>query len=271
MEASAKSLSQLSVISDEELGPDCSEEMDRAVDLAHINTIRFNDGTETLCEYINESHYSKGGVIVQFINTNCAGSASLIGGIRIGVVDIRLIPKYLSKWKSYLRLHGIKYLARQMIDTHCPVAAGEVLFPEDYGISFTLASLSDKGIKLNPCKRSEGPLFYCIYPGLNEAAVVNEQLDGSFELTHVVNAYIHLLPASGRRGAIIKKLAAEAMQGQGDYQDDTQGKKRRSESNVRPYISNRQAYLEKNAKEHESRMREKEIKIKELEQQLAQA
>ena len=59
------------------------------------------------------------------------------------------------------------------------------------------------------------------------------------------------------------------MQGQGDYQDDTQGKKRRSESNVRPYISNRQAYLEKNAKEHEYKMKEKENKIKELEQQLS--
>ena len=160
MEASAKSLSQFSFISNKELDPDCHEEMDRAVELAHIDTIRFNNGRETLCEYIDESHWIKGGVLVQFINTNCAGSASMIGGIRLGITDIRMVPRYLSKWKSYLRLHGIKHLACQMIDTHGPTAAGETLYPEDYGISFTMGSLLDKGIKLNPCKRNEGPLFY---------------------------------------------------------------------------------------------------------------
>ena len=88
-------------------------------------------GKQTVCEYVDKTHYSKKGCLVQFINTNCAGSSSVIGGIRLGLTEAEEIPSYISKWKQHLRLHGIKMLARHLIDTHCPTGAGETLFPED--------------------------------------------------------------------------------------------------------------------------------------------
>jgi hypothetical protein len=273
MDASSKSLSMLSILSDEDLEQDCHHDMDRIpVEMAHHDTIRLQNGKESVCEYLEESHYSKGGVIVQFINTNCAGSSSLIGGLRLGIMDVRMVPTFLSKWKSYLRLHGIKYLNRQMIDTHCPVGVGETLYPEDYGISFTMASLSTKGFQLNPCKRSEGPLFFCAYPGLVEPAVVNEDTNGIFDLAHVVNAYIHLLPTAGRRSSILRRIHAEAATG--NEPDRDQGRKRRVETVplVRaPYVSNRQVYLERSHKENEAKMQDKEDRIKTLEKELASA
>ena len=125
---------------------DDQEMMGEATGISKLSINPKQQNADKVCEYVDKTHFSKKGCLVQFINTNCAGSSSIIGGVRLGITDVDTLPAYLSKWKQHMRLHGIKMLARHLIDTHCPTGVGETLFPEDYGISFTVASLSPKGV-----------------------------------------------------------------------------------------------------------------------------
>ena len=110
----------------------------------------------------------KKGVIVQFINGNCAGSTSLIGGIHLAVMDIKRVPAYLSKTKHQLKIHVMRYLNAHFQSMQCCIGATESLCAEDYGKSFSVASVSLTEAALNPSKRNEGPLFFCLYSGLME-------------------------------------------------------------------------------------------------------
>ena len=72
-------------------------------------------------------------------------------------------------------------------------------------MSFSLASLSLRGSTLNPSRRNEAPVFYCHLPGFTDPCYIGQTMEGTVDSAHVVNCYIHLLPANLRRNAILKK------------------------------------------------------------------
>jgi hypothetical protein len=129
----------------------------------------------------------------------------MIDGVRIQLQDIAKVPQYLSKNKSIILQWGASFLVQHLLDTQCPAAANERITHEDFSISFSVASLSYEGRRLNPMGRSEGPLHYCVHPGLLQPAKLGMLADGSPDETHVINVYVHLLDASKQRMAIIRK------------------------------------------------------------------
>ena len=171
---------------------------------------------DVLCDYIHESMVKKSGIIVQFSNSNAAGATSMIGGVRLGLTDIRKAPSYLQRNKALLKQHAMRMLLRHFQDTQCAAGAGEPLTADDFGLTFSLASVSRPGAALNPSKRNEGPLFYCLFSGLTEAAPLEEHSwnDGRIaELNYFINGYIHLLPQSQRRYRVIHKIKMDATTG----------------------------------------------------------
>ena len=171
---------------------------------------------DVLCDYIHESMVKKSGIIVQFSNSNAAGATSMIGGVRLGLTDIRKAPSYLQRNKALLKQHAMRMLLRHFQDTQCAAGAGEPLTADDFGLTFSLASVSRPGAALNPSKRNEGPLFYCLFSGLTEAAPLEEHSwnDGRIaELNYFINGYIHLLPQSQRRYRVIHKIKMDATNG----------------------------------------------------------
>jgi hypothetical protein len=179
--------------------------------------VEVNDGiksmsilaTDAVCQYVDISLILYSGIYLQFVNLNATGSATMIGGVRIQLKDITKVPKYLSTNKSTILQWGASYLVQHLLDTQCPAAANEVITYEDFSISFSVATLSDEGRRLNPMGRNEGPVHFCVHPGLLQPAVLGRFTNGSIDEAHAINLYVHLLEAPKRGTSIMKKLKAE--------------------------------------------------------------
>ena len=157
-------------------------------------------------EACHETMSSAHGMILQFINGSCPGAASMIGGLRTGLTNAKKIPAYLERNRSGIKTHAITALTRHFRDSQCAVGVTESLMQDDYGMTFTLASVSQAGADLNPHKKREGPIFYCMFDTLIEPVVLREAWCTTQQDTaHVVNVYIHLLPASQRRNRVHTK------------------------------------------------------------------
>jgi hypothetical protein len=152
-----------------------------------------------------------GGTILQFLNNNGTDCATSIGMIRLKIADIARIPAYLTRYKNQVRQTGARFLDRHLRDTHCPAALGETLCADDYSISFMVASLTPRGAALHPYRR-EGPMGFCVFPGLVEPVFLRHLEDGSADYAYVVNVYVHLLDASKRRGSIRSRQQVEVRQ-----------------------------------------------------------
>ena len=164
------------------------------------------------CEFIDDTFFEKNGVVVQFINGNCAGSTSLIGGMRLSISDIKKVPAYLSKNKTQLKKHAIRCLESHFQNMQCCIGATEKLEVDDYGMSLSVASLTHTGSTLNPSKRHEGPLFFCLFTNLVEPTMLTHSdwdLNVESDSAYVINCYIHLLPPSQRRRMVINKAEEE--------------------------------------------------------------
>ena len=83
----------------------------------------------------------------------------MVGGVRIGLLDVRKAPAYVSNHKMAIKAHGVKMLQKHFQDTQCSAGAGELLCNDDYGISFSVASMSVSAMALNPTRRNKGPMF----------------------------------------------------------------------------------------------------------------
>ena len=167
---------------------------------------------KTKCEFIDDTFFDKKGAVVQFINGNCAGSTSLIGGMRLSIQDIKKVPAYLSKNKTQLKKHAIRRLEDHFQSMQCCIGATEKLGVDDYGMSFSVASLTHTGQNLNPSKRHEGPLFFCLFTNLVEPTMLTHSdwdMNVESDAAYVINCYIHLLPPSQRRKAVIEKAEEE--------------------------------------------------------------
>ena len=162
-------------------------------------------------EACHDTLTSAKGMIVQFINGSCPGATSMIGGIRTGLMDVKKIPAYLERNRGNIKTHAINALTRHFRDSQCAAGATESLMQDDYGMTFSLASVSQAGMDLNPHRKREGPLFYCLMESLNEPVILREAWTNSTQdMAHVVNCYIHLLPASQRRNRVLAKHVEEA-------------------------------------------------------------
>ena len=181
--------------------------------MASTNFLKPLKEQEVLCDHVHESMLKKTGIIVQFSNSNAAGATSMIGGVRLGLTDIRKAPSYVARNKQLLKQHAMRMLQRHFNDTQCAAGAGEPLTADDFGLTFSLASVSRSAAALNPSRRDEGPLFYCLFSGLTEATSLEEVNwnDGRVsEVTYFINGYIHLLPQNQRRYRVIHKIKMDA-------------------------------------------------------------
>lgn len=161
-------------------------------------------------EYFHKSLLTLGGTIFQFINGGCAGAASMIGAIRCNLTEARKIPAYVQQYKDKIKVHAVNALERHFRDSQCAVGVGETLTIDDYGLSFALASVTPAGAQLNPFKRPEGPLYFCLYPNLCEATALEPWNQNSTPVVaHIVNVYVHLLPAAQRRLRVLAKLTED--------------------------------------------------------------
>lgn len=193
---------------------DISEEKPQESDAAqevqlHVQLLEIEQ-SELEGALLDESFFHKRGVILQFVNNNCPGATSLIGGLRLGLTDIRKIPAYLEKNTNRLKHYAIKSLDRHIKTNQCCVGAGEKLSIDDYGISFSLATVSPRATMLNHSKRQEGQLFYCLFPGLVEPIFLGHNPDGTEDYAHVINVFIHLMPNSQRRNVYFRRMDREA-------------------------------------------------------------
>ena len=155
--------------------------------------------SEFACDYIDPTIYQKSGVLLQFCNTIASAHATIIGGIRLALNDIRKVPAYLHRYRQNIKQIAVRALTRHLQDSQCSVGLHETLSMEDYGMTFTVATLSQRARQHNPQGRGEAPLFYCLFPGFLEPTITMANEDGTYQTTHIINLYIHLLPAHHRR------------------------------------------------------------------------
>ena len=67
-------------------------------------------------ELVDNSFHDKTGIIIQFINASCPGTFPIIGGLRIGLEDIRKAPQYLNKHKRVIKQHASNQLMKHFRD-----------------------------------------------------------------------------------------------------------------------------------------------------------
>ena len=163
---------------------------------------------EISSDLVDRSIMQKQGIIIQILNNSCAGSSTVIGGIRINLTDVRKIPAYLSRNRRLIKQHAVRIMMKHYQDMNYGLGAAETLHLDDFGLSFTLASVSHEGSELNPGRRKEGPLFCCHFPVMVSPIVLQHaQWDANTEgvAVHVVNAYVNILPLHQRRNYIVTK------------------------------------------------------------------
>ena len=167
-------------------------------------------------DLVDVSFLDKTGIIIQFINASCPGTFPIIGGLRIGLQDIRRAPQYLNKHRRVIKQHASNQLMKHFRDMEFGIGAGETLDIDDFGMSFTIASVDGNGANLNPNKRPEGPLFYCHLPALLRPVTTihtewGEQGKTPGEEVHIINAYISLYPSHLRRKVMSKRIRDEKL------------------------------------------------------------
>ena len=176
-----------------------------------MHHLHLND-VDVRCEYVCSTLYKHNGVLLQFINSASIGSSNVIGGIRLKMSDITQLPAYLARYKTKVKAQAIRHLHRHLLDTQCPLGLGEELTTDDYGVSFTVATLTLRAGYLHPYERKEGPLFYCLYPGLVEPVFLRYLENGEADMAYIINVYINLLEPNKRRSALAVRLQQEELQ-----------------------------------------------------------
>jgi hypothetical protein len=162
--------------------------------------------SDIACEYLDTEVLTRKGAMLFYINMNSFGATTMIGGTRTGIVDPRRIPEYLARNRSAIRSHAVQVLQQHFRDTHCSTGATERLTADDYSISFSFASISDEGRKLNKDGLNELPLMCADSPYW----VVPSQPGPDEAPVYVVNCYIQLQEANKRIGAVLKRHAEDA-------------------------------------------------------------
>ena len=164
---------------------------------------------EFVCEFYDLELVVKNGIVLQYINTNHTGATCMIGATRIGAVDPRKIPIYLSRNIATIRQHAVSVLRTHFRHTLCSTGILERLTPDDYSISFSWASVTEAGRQLHPFGKSDLPLCYAAMDQL-VAPIWLCQSDP--HPTYVVNVYIQLLESTRRAPTVIAKAKEDEEQ-----------------------------------------------------------
>ena len=157
---------------------------------------------------VDDSFFDKKGMIIQILNSHCPGSPLVIGGIRINLNDINQVPRYLEQNRAIIKQHAAKVLLDHWITLNYGMGCNEGITVDDFGLTFTIGSVSQMAVKMNPHQRPEGPLFFCHFPALVEPQVLEHAdwaLNNEGTAVHIINAYISLLPPHQRRNIILRK------------------------------------------------------------------
>ena len=167
---------------------------------------------ELRSDLVDNSIFDKRGILIQFLNSNCTGSPHVFGGMRLSISDINKVPAYLSKYRRLIKQHAVHALMQHFKEMQCGVGAAEELCTDDFGMTFTVATVTGHGALLNPGKRQEGPLFFCHFPALVDPVILTHADWGTRtegESVHVINCYISLPPPQLRRSVVIKKYLSD--------------------------------------------------------------
>jgi hypothetical protein len=184
------------------------EEMTKSVPMASLSL----DRAEFKSPMVDDSLHDKRGIIIQFLNSGCPGTFPVIGGLRINLEDIRQVLLYLHQNKALIKQHGVRVLMNHWRDLNYGLGSTELLTVDDFGVVFTVASVSPQAIRLNPQQRTEGPLFYCHLPALVEPQTVvhaDWAIGAEGQGVHIINAYITLISPHQRRTLMIRKEREE--------------------------------------------------------------
>ena len=184
------------------------EEMTKSVPMASLSL----EKACFKCPLVDDSLHEKKGIIIQFVNSGCPGTFPVIGGLRINLEDIRQVPLYLHQNKALIKQHGVRVLMNHWRELNYGLGSTELLTVDDFGIVFTVASISPNAIRLNPQQRTEGPLFYCHLPALVEPQIVvhaDWAIGAEGQVVHLINAYITLISPHQRRTLMIRREREE--------------------------------------------------------------
>jgi hypothetical protein len=184
------------------------EEMSKSVPMASLSL----EKASFKCPLVDDSLHDKRGIIIQFINSGCPGTFPVIGGLRINLEDIRQVPLYLHQNKALIKQHGVRVLMNHWRELNYGLGSTELLTVDDFGIVFTVASVSPNAIRLNPQQRTEGPLFFCHLPALVEPQIVvhaDWAIGAEGQVVHMINAYITLISPHQRRTLMIRREREE--------------------------------------------------------------
>ena len=62
----------------------------------------------------------------------------------------------------------------------------------------------------------KAPLFYCVLPGMLEPTVLMTNPNGTYQTGHIINLYIHLLPAHHKRVVLARKQDKSEVEAPGE-------------------------------------------------------
>ena len=88
------------------------------------------------------------GIIVQVCNNNASGHPTMIGGMRLAMDEIRKVPAYLCRYRNNIKKIAVGMLTWHLIDTQCTIGLNETMSLKAFGMTFTVATLSEKGTTL---------------------------------------------------------------------------------------------------------------------------
>ncbi len=157
---------------------------------------------------VDDSFHDKTGLIIQILNSHCPGSPLVIGGLRINLIDITQVPRYLEQNRALIKQHAAKVLMDHWITLNYGMGCNEGITVDDFGLTFSVGSVSPCAVKMNPHQRPEGPLFFCHFPALVEPQILEHSdwnTSNNGVSVHIINAYVSLLPLHQRRNVILRK------------------------------------------------------------------
>ena len=120
-------------------------------------------------------------------------------------MELHPIPSYLEENGPTLKNAAILQLQRHLLRNASPVGTGESVTSDDYGMSYTVASLTDVAKQLCHGQRYEAPLFACFAPSWVQQVPLSYLGNDRYDCAYVLHAYISLLPIASRRREILRK------------------------------------------------------------------
>ena len=106
--------------------------------------------TEFQCDHVDSSIYPKWGVIIQVCNTNASAHATIIGGFRLALDNIRKVPAYLQRYRNNIKKIAVRILNRHLHKSQCSVGLHETLTLDDYGMTFMVTTITKEAKEFNP-------------------------------------------------------------------------------------------------------------------------